>query len=200
MVCIHRIVCVGALCSSFMSCNREDAPRSPVVDAGPHVVDAGTHVVAPAPPVPPAPAPVAPVVPAEVATSPSTQEVVVIGPASLTWKGIDNKRGDSRITVRASALNVVAVDARRGSTHTIPIVKGVANYNALPKGELVVRATPRATLFLENDSIGTTPPAKPVKLPVGDYTVKLVFEDKVKTARVHVTAGAKAEIRMNMAE
>ena len=63
-----------------------------------------------------------------------------------------------------------------------------------------MRAVPHAALFLASESIGTTPPPKPVTLPVGDYTVKLVFQDKVKTARVKVTAGAKAEIRMKMTE
>lgn len=76
-----------------------------------------------------------------------------------------------------------AIDARRGSTHTVPIVNGVADFNAPPTGELIVRATPRATLFLANESIGSTPPAKPVTLPV-----------------VHVTAGAKAQIHMKMTE
>lgn len=122
------------------------------------------------------------------------------GPAAITWKGLTNKQGDGKLAVRASATSIVAIDGRRGSTHNVPIINGVADFDALPKGELIVRATPQATLFLQNESIGASPPARLVTLPAGDYTVKLVFQDKVKTARVRVTAGAQAEIRMNMTE
>lgn len=186
----------GASCDGGAS----DPPKRATapLDAGTLVVvDAGTIAVVAPPAVPAVPA--API-PAPAPVAEPVKEIVVVGPATVTWKGLGNKPGDDKITVRASALTVIAVNARHGSTHDVPIVDGVADFNALPKGELVVRATPQATLFLANESIGTTPPAKPIKLPVGDYTVKLVFQDKVKKARVNVTAGARAEIRMKMTE
>lgn len=201
---MERIDCYVVLCASLLllaGCE----PAAEALSVAPRIVDAGTIVAAPVPAPAPAPAPLPVPVPApvdELDKAPAaTTEILVSGPAAITWKGLSaNKQGDGKVMVRASATSITATDARRGSTHLVPIVHGVADFDALPRGELVVRAVPQAALFLANESIGTTPPAKSVSLPVGDYTVKLVFQDKVKTARVKVTADAKAEIRMKMTE
>ena len=196
------IVAVIGAHALLAACPRE-APVKRVVDAGPaRVVDAG---VVDAGVVVPKPAPVVTVDAGTPATAASVddkgaaqKQITVKGPASIVWKVIGgNHQGPGTATVRTSAPSVIALDSKRGSTHNVPIIDGVADFRALPNGKLVVRASPDAQIFLGTDLVGSVPPTKTLTLPHGDYSVRLVSKAKVKTQRVRV-ADAPAEVRVRM--
>ncbi|MBI1944890.1 MAG: serine/threonine protein kinase [Deltaproteobacteria bacterium] len=184
-------------------------------------------VPAPPPPAPPpvaAPAPVEPAAPPEPAPPPSppepeplepsrepakkvgavdsTRAVALKGPAQLVWRLPGGKSargaGSARLAAKVKALTVV--DSRRGSTHEVPIIGDVADFEALPTGTLRVQAVPFADVSLGKEVLGQTPPLPPVTLPVGSYKVTLVWQGTSKTVTVRVERGKQARVAEKMAE
>lgn len=194
-------VIIGGLLAS--GCPREQ-PATRAADAGPTAarfdagVDAGVvaHEVAP-----PKGAPVLVVDAGTGAVDDQDagqKQITVKGPASMVWKAIGgNHEGPGTVTVRASAPNIIALDSKAGSTHTVPIVDGVADFRALPNGKLVVHAPPGTQIFLGPKLLAATPLPKPLVLPYGDYTVRFVWKSKVRTQRARI-AEETAVLRVRM--
>ncbi len=129
----------------------------------------------------------------------SLRTVALKGPPSVAFRAAGApRRGPGSGRVRSGARTVVAVDGRRGSVHVVPIVDDVADFNALPTGTLRVSAVPYAQVFLGGEAVGQTPPPRPITLPVGTYTVKLVWEGHTKVQKVTIDKGKTAELRVKM--
>jgi hypothetical protein len=134
----------------------------------------------PAPPDPPAP------------TTPMTSRqkvtrVSVRGPASVQWLlGARALRtGPGTVEVPAGTPTLRARDARRLVTSAVPVVDGVADYDGLPRRELLLRARPWAVVTLGADRLGQTPLA-PVSVVAGRYTVRFEQESRIVERTIDV--------------
>ena len=80
----------------------------------------------------------------------------------------------------------------------VPIVRGVADYEALPKGRIQIRAVPYAEILLGSEPRGSTP-YQDVEVVVGEYTVTLRNKGRTERRTVSVKAGgvAKVEVRFD---
>ena len=103
----------------------------------------------------------------------------------------------AQLLVPADTAAVVAVDGATGGRSTVPVVAGKADWNALGKGRLAVRAQPYADVKLGAKNLGTTP-FDPLALPVGDYKLVLNYEGKLVEKTFSITAGKETTIAVNM--
>lgn len=147
-------------------------------DAGVNVADAGLRVDAGTPTVLVRPPPV---------------EMVSIdsrGPARIRWKAGDVVvgLGEAKFTVPKTQKSLLAEDLRRGFSTEVPIVDGVADYNAVPSGTvIIVRKGEGILISLGQDDISTQ---RKLTLPVGRYRFKVVSSRGVaKETTIEVAAG-----------
>jgi hypothetical protein len=144
-------------------------------------------------PVPPTPTPT-PTPPPAPSAKPGptrrTTRVTVRGPARIQWllQGRVARSGAGALEVPGTARSVQARDSRRGVTSTIPIVDDVADYDALPRASLLLRARPWAKVSLGEESLGQTP-LQPVEVVPGRYTVRFTRPDKEVVRTVEVGSG-----------
>ena len=136
----------------------------------------------------------------EEARSATTERIKLKAPAHIRWQ--DGPRalgeGSTRASVPRAATSLYAVDPRRGVRSRVPIVRGVADYEALPKGRIQIRAVPYAEILLGSEPRGSTP-YQDVEVVVGEYTVTLRHKGRTERRTVSVKAGgvAKVEVRFD---
>lgn len=181
-------------------------PAPPVLDAVRPVESKVDTPSTKEPPKVPAPPVVEPKRKPTGATTPpkaAAAKVRLDGPASVKWSTVDGKYLGQGAVIAAAVpegtTSVVAVDGRRGVRSAVPVKDGVADYAALPKGELVVRARPWADVTLGIEALGQTP-ITGVPLVAGTYKVELVWNDVKKVKSVKVAPGEKASLQVDMRE
>ena len=116
-------------------------------------------------------------------------------PSSIKWfdKRATIGKGNARATTAASSL--IAIDSARGGRSVVPIKNGVADYGALPKGKLQVRAFPFAEVWIGNEKRGATP-FPDVELVQGEYTVTLKYEGKTEKKKIVIKGGATERVNV----
>ncbi len=125
-------------------------------------------------------------------------DVQVKAPAGIQWqsagKGVG--AGTGTIKVALGTTSLVAVDKKRGGRSTVPVVNGVADYGALPRGKIHPRANPYADVSLGSEPLGTTPFA-PVEVPIGTWSLRFTHNGKTETRSVDVTKGTVAKMSVS---
>lgn len=151
---------------------------------------------APPPPAPPpqvAPVPLAPAKPPKVKPEPSRRSVEVRAPSHVKWLDARTGKalgsGNATLSLDASAKRVVAYDTKRAGKTTVTLGADAVDYAKLPRGQLQVRASPYAEVFLGKESLGTTP-LSGVSLVAGSYTVKLVWQQATETKTIEIKPDA----------
>jgi serine/threonine protein kinase len=132
----------------------------------------------------------------------ATVDVQTRAGGGVSWRAPGGKKklgsGSGTVAAPKDATALNAVDNRRGVTVKVPIINGVADYNAMKTEKLVVRARPWANATLGGEKLGQTP-FEPVSLAPGRY--KLVLEWEGKTTERTVVArkgGAKIVVAVDM--
>jgi eukaryotic-like serine/threonine-protein kinase len=159
-----------------------------------------TTTLPPPPPLdasPPPPAPTPP--PTSSASAGSTKaapvkrttRVVVRGPGRIQWLsgGRALRPSAGAVEVPTGTRSLQARDPRRGVTTPVPVVDDVADYDALPRASLLLRARPWAKVSLGEESLGQTP-LQPVEVVPGRYTVRFTRPGKEVVRTVEVGTGA----------
>lgn len=148
---------------------------SPTTDAGVAVVaDAGPAVVAPPPP-PPVAKPVS-------VKTPNA-------PARVRWLVGDTVvgLGAGSVFVPPGTTNLVAEDMRWKVRSTVPINAGVADYGALPTGQVqLVRTNDRIKVTLGDDDVSRQ---RKLKLVAGRYVFKVEKAGSTKDLPVEIKGG-----------
>jgi hypothetical protein len=155
------------------------SPSTSTTDAGVAVVaDAGPAVVTPPPPPPPPPA-VAKALSVKTPNAPSRvrwfvgESVVGVGTGS--------------VFVPAGTTNLVAEDMRWKVRSTVPINGGVADYGALPTGQVqLVRTSDRIKVTLGDDDVSRQ---RKLKLVAGHYVFKVEKAGSKKELPVEIKGG-----------
>lgn len=129
---------------------------------------------------------------------PKIIDVAAQAPAGIQWFAGAKQLGKGGATFQlpADTTSLIAVDSKRGGRATVPIVNGVANYGALPKGKIHPRANPFAEVFLGSELLGTTPFAA-VEVVAGKYTLRFVSEGKEEQRIVEVNAGETVKVAVD---
>jgi hypothetical protein len=137
-------------------------------------------------------------------TPPASAAPVVVkvsAPKSITWVSESGRvlgRGTATLTVPASDVRVVAVDAKRGGRTRIEVQEGKSiEYDALPRGQLLVRAKPWARVRVGEDDLGMTP-LEPVSLVAGTYRLHLEYNDRTQDREVVVEAGQVTLVKSDL--
>ena len=126
-------------------------------------------------------------------------EVKTKAPAAIRWSSEGGKAlgaGAGSVKVAPSAKALVAFDNKRGVKSTVPIVNGVADYGALPRGKLQPRANPYAEVFLGTESLGQTP-FPPVDVVAGTYVLRFVHDGKEQKKTVEIKAGGVQRVNVD---
>ncbi|MBI1945484.1 MAG: serine/threonine protein kinase [Deltaproteobacteria bacterium] len=174
----------------------DEPPAAPA----PPVTPPTTPTTAPPPPPVPAPPPPEaeaepppPAPPAKGKVEAQRRSVEVRAPQQVKW--LDAKTGkalgsgNATLSLDAGAKRVVAHDTKRGGKTVVTLGAGPIDYAKLPHGQLQVRASPYAEVFVGKERLGTTP-LSGVSLVAGSYTVKLVWEQKSESKNVDIKADA----------
>lgn len=103
----------------------------------------------------------------------------------------------NELSVPLSTKSLVAHDTVRDVKTKIPVSDLPIDYDVLPKGTLSIRAVPFAQVYFGKESVGTTP-LPSLKVVVGTYKVRLVYEDKEIERVVEVRPGDLTRISENM--
>lgn len=169
LLVVGAVVGGGIAISRYVKANA--GTGSAVVDAGvavaPPIVDAG-----PPPPVEPAPVTVATKAPSKIKWS---FDDVVVG------VGV----GSVRVPAKATAL--VAEDMRWHSKVSVPVVAGVADYEAVPAGVVqLVRTSDAIVVRLGDDDVSRQ---RKLKLVVGRYVFKITKGGSTREIPVEVKDG-----------
>ncbi|MCC7069783.1 MAG: serine/threonine protein kinase [Deltaproteobacteria bacterium] len=124
-----------------------------------------------------------------------------VAPGRIQWRQANKSvgRGSGSIKVAKGTTQLQAVDTETGGVAQVSVTNGVADYGTVQNGTLIVRVRPWAEVSIGARKLGTTP-IDPTALPAGSYTVKFVFEDKVKTRNVTLKPGQQAVITIDMRE
>ena len=101
--------------------------------------------------------------------------------------------GNLSVPLKRSTTSLTAIDGKRGVRSRVPVVDGVADYGALPKGRIQIRATPYAEIFLGTEARGSTP-FHDVEVVVGEYAVTLKNKGRSEKRTVTVKEGAVARV------
>ncbi|OGQ25620.1 MAG: hypothetical protein A2138_22485 [Deltaproteobacteria bacterium RBG_16_71_12] len=127
--------------------------------------------------------------------APDTARIELRAPATVRWADAAASLGSGarRATVKSSTAFLTAVDVKRGVRSRVPVVRGVADYGALPKGRIQVRATPYAEIFLGSEPRGSTP-YHDVEVVAGEYTLTLKNRGREEKRTVTVKAGEVARV------
>ncbi|MBI1946348.1 MAG: serine/threonine protein kinase [Deltaproteobacteria bacterium] len=122
--------------------------------------------------------------------SADTMRVELRAPPAVRWADGATALGggDRRVVLNAATRFLTAVDGKRGVRSRVPIVKGVADYGALPRGRLQIRATPYADILLGSEPRGSTP-YHDVEVVAGEYTVTLRNRGREERRTVTVKPG-----------
>lgn len=125
-------------------------------------------------------------------------EVRARAPGGIQWQ-VDGRgagAGTTTIRVPVGTTSLLAVDKKRGGRSVVPVVDGVADFGALPRGKIHPRANPYAEVFLGSELLGTTPfPA--LEAPVGSYTLRFVHDGKQEKRTVEVTKDAVVRVSVS---
>jgi hypothetical protein len=106
------------------------------------------------------------------------------------------RQGAGVAAVPAGTRRVVGFDPRRGVQSEVPIDGGVADWDALPRVPLLLRARPWASVRLGEEELGQTP-LQPVRVVPGRYRVRFEQDGRVVTRVVEVRAGLEA-VKVNV--
>ena len=122
--------------------------------------------------------------------APGTARIQLKAPAAIHWREGSVSLGDGTrgAAVKRSTSYLTAIDGKRGVRSRVPIVRGIADYGALPKGRIQVRVTPYADIFLGSEPRGSTP-YHDVEVVAGEYTVTLKNRGYEEKRTVTVKAG-----------
>lgn len=131
---------------------------------------------------------------------PTSADLDLRAPAGVRWlDGTDVLgSGNLRVQVKRTTRFLTAVDQKRGARSRVPVVDGVADYGALPKGRIKVRATPYAEIFLGSEARGSTP-YQDMEVVTGEYTLTLKNRGREEKRTVTVRPGdvARIEVRFD---
>ncbi|MCC7073476.1 MAG: serine/threonine protein kinase [Deltaproteobacteria bacterium] len=129
--------------------------------------------------------------------APSLEEVELRAPAAVRWLDGNDALGSGNLSVKLKrgTAYLSAVDRKRGGRSKVPIANGVADYGALPKGRIKVRATPYAEIFLGTESRGSTP-YHDVEVVAGEYTLTLKNRGREERRTVTVKPGEVARVEV----
>ena len=114
----------------------------------------------------------------------------VQGPARVQWRlnGRLLMIGPGSVDVPSGTRALQAREPQRGVVVVVPIVDDVADWDALPSVQLLLRARPWATVKLGDELLGQTP-LQPVSVVPGRYVVRFERPGQVVTRTVDVRAG-----------
>jgi serine/threonine protein kinase len=128
------------------------------------------------------------------------RQLEVSAPAHVRFLGERGKRispKNGTLTLPLSTKTLVAHDTIRDVRTRIPVGDLPIDYAVLPRGQLSIRAVPYAQVFFGTESVGTTPlPA--LKVVVGTYKIRLVYEDREVERVVEVRPGDLTRVSENM--
>jgi serine/threonine protein kinase len=130
-----------------------------------------------------------------------TDDVALRGPARIVWSvgGRTLRSGPGTVAVAAGTRRVVGFDPRRGVQSEVVIDDGTADWDALPRVPLLLRARPWANVWLGDDELGQTP-LQPVRVVPGRYRVRFERDGVVVVRVVDVRAGSDAvKVNVDMA-
>ncbi len=118
-------------------------------------------------------------------------------PAAVRWLDGDAALGSGNRSVKLGRTTrfVSAVDGKRGVRSRVPILHGVADYAALPRGRIKVRATPYAEIYLGAEHRGSTP-YHDVEVVAGEYTLTLKNRGREEKRTVTVKPGDVARVEV----
>jgi serine/threonine protein kinase len=128
----------------------------------------------------------------------ATRSVALRGPARIAWSagGRALRNGPGDVVIPAGTKRVTGFDPRRGVQSEVVVSGGVADWDALPRVSLLLRARPWANVRLGDENLGQTP-LQPVRVVPGRYRVRFEQDDKVVVRVVDVRADA-AEVKVNV--
>jgi serine/threonine protein kinase len=130
----------------------------------------------------------------------AVRKLDVSAPAHVRFLAEGGKRitpQNGVLTLPLSTKTLVAHDTIRDVQTKIPVGDLPIDYGVLPKGQLSIRAVPYAQVYFGKEAVGTTPlPA--LKVVVGTYKIRLVYEDRVIERVVEVRPGDLTRVSENM--
>jgi hypothetical protein len=122
----------------------------------------------------------------------------VQGPDRIRWAlgGRPLRNGPGVAVVPAGTRALQGRDPRRDVVSPVPIVDGAADWDALPRVSLLLRARPWASVRLGEEELGQTP-LQPIRVVPGRYRVRFENNGRVVLRTVDVEAGAEA-VKVNV--
>ena len=132
-------------------------------------------------------------------TADTRLSVRTVGPTKVSWRAGKKTlgKGAQSFKVPKGTTRLTAVDGETGGVSEVAVVDGVADYQSLGTGTVLVRVQPWANIELGNKKLGETPVDR-LTLPAGRYTFKLTREALTKTASVDVKAGGNAIVNVDL--
>ena len=132
--------------------------------------------------------------------APSRQSWSVRAPNNVRWlyKGRVVGKGNSVLKLPRGARTVVAFDTRRRVKTQVSVKSGL-DYRKLPRGKLLFRVHPFATVYLGGDKVGVTPKLSEMSAVAGTYeSIKFVNGDRTMTKRATLSAGGRVTVKANL--
>ncbi len=153
------------------------------------VADAGTSIPVVPPPPPGQPPPPPPPPPPPAGAFPTATVQAKNTPARIRWRAGDTVvgLGSGTLTVPAGTMMLIAEDLRWHTLASVPVIAGVADYEAVPKGTVqLVRTSDAIKVTLGDDDISKQ---RRLNLPVGRYIFTVEKGGKKREVPVEIVAG-----------
>ena len=121
-------------------------------------------------------------------------------PQNVEWRSRANRvlgKGTGTLQMPKGDDVLIAYDKVRKIKTKLSVRDGAIDYEDAPRGTLEVRLFPFGEVYIGKEKLGTTP-FPPVKLVVGRYRLRIVYEGKEREELVSIREGKSTKVKLNL--